>query len=234
MYRGILEVDVAVAVKVLRLPQADAAGPEVKAALQRAFDRPADMPAVVHQLKALHELVTPPASAVAPLLMCELCLEEVLETHGLHCQLEVTATASGAGAGAGGGVGGAAGLASSDSGRAPHFFCLPCLQRQVLDCATVQQLTKTEGTIPCPDRECAARAWTLADLKPYLDKDTLVAYGTTLAASMFDAARAKRESEAQQAAREAAARDAAVALDERVRRSRALIVERDLMLHCPR
>lgn len=37
VYRGILEGDVAVAVKVLRLP--DAAGPEVKAALQRAFER---------------------------------------------------------------------------------------------------------------------------------------------------------------------------------------------------
>jgi len=117
---------------------------------------------------------------------------------------------------------------------ARHFLCAGCLQDHV--CAqTDQPLTfaRKEGVVPCATGGCAS-VWTIETLEQHLDKRALVAYARAVRRAAFDAPREKREHDARMAAREATARARQAALADRVRELRALVVDRDLTLRCPR
>ena len=101
-----------------------------------------------------------------------------------------------------------------------------------------EKLQVSRGRVPCPSAGGGASgcpaSWDVGDLGSKLDAATLLAFAQSLVGLHFDAPRLKAEREAARASAEAAAREAGIALAERVRRLRQLIVERDLTLHCPR
>jgi hypothetical protein len=104
--------------------------------------------------------------------------------------------------------------------------CLPGFLRQVQPA----ELEASLGDVPCPSR-CGGR-WHLADLKPFLDVDTLVAFASTLGAGMYEAlSRRRRAEEDEELMRAAVAAQPPAA---RVQRLRALVTERDLAPACPR
>jgi hypothetical protein len=116
-----------------------------------------------------------------------------------------------------------------------HFVCAGCLQRLIVEHDIEPgRLEANGGNFPCPSPGCRSRPWTLEILEPLLDRGTLLAYSKAVRGHAFDAPRARAEAAAGLAARELAVRDARLAMDERVRQLRLLIVERDLTLHCPR
>ena len=166
--------------------------------------RPASMEAVLARLRALRSAVD---SDAPPLVACAVCLEEVAPATLVRC---------GAPDGA-------------------HSLCRGCLQGHVAECAAQggAALARTEGAIPCVEKGCAAR-WSLRDIGEVLDKGTLLAYNRAVVHAAFDAPREKRLHDERMAAAAAAALARRAALAERVRELRLVVVERDLLLRCPR
>lgn len=121
-------------------------------------------------------------------------------------------------------------------------------------CESIQQLVRTEGNIPCHCYRPAAAAgggaehprpsappppapqptphWHIEDIADKLGPATSVAYAVALRRAQFDAARHRREYEANTAREDAIVRDEAAALSERVRVCRLRIVD-ELTLRCP-
>lgn len=124
-------------------------------------------------------------------------------------------------------------------GAARHFLCSTCLQTHVTTLAgDAPRLRASSGRVPCPaagggDADACVAAWTLRDLGSALSVASHIEFSGALVGILFDAPRAKVERVAARAAAEAAAREAGIALAERVHRLRLLVVERDLCLHCP-
>ena len=144
------------------------------------------------------------AAGAVPLRHCVVCLEDVDARAGIAC-------------GGGGG----------------HFVCRGCLPGTVNFNLEPRRLKANRGRVKCPGEGCG-HMWEMADFGDRLDAATHVAYGNALRYEAFDAADARRAAEAELAAREAAARDARLALAERARQHRGVIAERDLLLRCPR
>lgn len=98
-----------------------------------------------------------------------------------------------------------------------------------------RRLVKNNGGFPCPEPECQAEPWVLeTHLRDHLDVATAVKYGAALRYQLFDAAAARRELEAELAAREEETRAADLALEEKACQIRKVIVDRHLYLRCPR
>ena len=170
----------------------------------RAARRPSDAKTVILRLREIRALVD---SAGPPLVECCVCKEYLPETQVLRCD-----------------------------GPEAHALCSGCLQGHVVShCENASRFRATSGNIPCPAvcDGCTA-SWSVRALGEKLDKGTHVALSCALIHITFDAPRLKAELEAARAAAEAAAHEAGLALAERVRRLRDVIVDRDLTLHCPR
>lgn len=168
----------------------------------RAAKRPASVAAVTARLHQVRTLV---AEGEPQLVHCGVCLEDVNESSGVHC----------------------------DSA-ARHFLCAGCLQDHVC-AQTDQPLTfaRKEGVVLCATGGCNS-VWAIETIEQHLDKRALVAYARAVRRAAFDAPREKREHDARMAAREATARARQAALADRVRELRTLVVDRDLTLRCPR
>jgi len=175
-------------------------------------ERPAGMGIIVEQLKAIKGLLQGGLPASAPAVQqCLVCWEEVEVSTGLLCK---------AAAGAEGG-------AIIDA--LPHFLCHGCLQTHVREFMKPVQLDTHHGAVPCASKACPAAPWSVEDpeLEAALDKGTLVACFRGLRYVKYDAEDARKKEVARLAAAIEAARGDA-------RKLRAAIVERDLLLRCPR
>jgi len=174
-------------------------------------DRPADVAAVIKALKDVRALADAGAAA---LVSCDVCLCDVPPAAALVCRAAPPA--------------------------AKHAACHGCLQEHVARvCAAPAWFTELEGRVPCTacssgaPKKCAAEPWTAEELDDELDKGTRAVYTKTLKALLFDAPKQAAAKRAEREEQERRAGDEAVPLAERVRLLRAVIVDRDLTLHCP-
>ena len=113
---------------------------------------------------------------------------------------------------------------------AAHIICAPCLPgylRQVRPA----DLEASLGEVPCPARPSCGGRWPLAELRPFLDVDTLVAFASSLGAGLYEALSRRRRAEDEEKLMRAAL---AAEPGECVRMLRALVTERDLAPACPR
>ena len=113
-----------------------------------------------------------------------------------------------------------------------HFVCDDSLSQLVRMHLEPVRMKEGRGRVPCPTVGCGVR-WQIEDIEAHVDRGAIIEYGRAMRYLLFDAPDARRASAEALAAREAAARDARVAFDERVRQHRAVIAERDLLLRCP-
>ena len=143
--------------------------------------------------------------AAPPLVLCAICLEDVPETAGVRC-----------------GEG--------------HFFCDGCVQGIVgALTADPPAMAAASGRVKCPMPGCTSKPWDpLADLLGNLDKGTLAAFSRALRFALFDGPAAKRAAEQALQEREAAVKVAGLALEEKARRLRLVVVDKALYLCCPR
>lgn len=202
---GSLDAVVARADAAARWPE-PAARALVKLALECVLVRAVKRPGDMAAVVARLRAVRELVDAGAPPLeACQVCLEDVPAHAGMRC-----------------------------SAATSHFLCRGCLPAHVAACAANSDaLAKADGRVECHERGCSA-LWTLEELAEHLDKGALLAYSRAVRMAAFDAPRAKRELAARLAARLAAARARELALADRVRELRNIIVERDLTLRCSR
>ena len=121
-----------------------------------------------------------------------------------------------------------------------HECCRNCFQRHVAETCTAQSIIAVyDGDVPCIEctaaapRACSSLPWSLGDLEGVLDRGSRSAHWAAVQAAI----RAPREKAAAAmalAAREAAAAAAGLALAERVKQLKAIVVDADLTLKCPR
>jgi len=145
------------------------------------------------------------SAAAPPLVLCAICLEDVPETAGVRC-----------------GEG--------------HFFCDGCVQGVVGALAEdPPAMAAASGRVKCPSPGCSAPPWDpLVDLLANLDKRSLAAFSRALRFALFDGPASKLAAEHALQEREAAARAAGLALEEKARRLRLVVIDKALYLCCPR
>lgn len=116
-----------------------------------------------------------------------------------------------------------------------HHLCRGCLQGTLIFNLEPRRLATFGGAIPCPEAGCDASPWIIeTDLKDHLDVATAIKYGVAMRYQAFDAAAAKRKAAEEFVAREAAAQEAGLAMDEKLQRLRLAIIEQHFYLRCPR
>ena len=172
----------------------------------RSARRPADVKAVTARLCEIRAIID---AARPPLETYPSCLCDVPDTQILRCSGSPTGAA--------------------------HIICNVCLQGLVkLSCDSNASFSENNGYVPCAEKVSGCRAtWPLADLIDRLETPTHKAY-IRAAMAFVDAPRRKRVHDDDILVREEAARATANALQEGVRLQRALLIDADLTLRCPR
>jgi hypothetical protein len=175
-------------------------------AIECIHNRAARRPSGATIIARLHEVRALVDEAGTPLVLCPVCLCDVPESQIQRCS-------------------------AADA----HPVCNACLQSLVVSsCDTNASFSKNGGRVKCAVSGCVA-AQGIEDLisEARLEKSTYSLYFRAVR-SFVQAPQRKREHDDAILLREKAALEAALALSDRVQKQRALVLDADFTLRCPR